>query len=55
MVGDSFVARVHGIDYCDKDTRGADCRCFKCRPPKERAEAEAVLDLYMAALEGKTA
>lgn len=34
MVGDSWVARRHGIQYCDRDTRGDDCSCYRCRPPR---------------------
>lgn len=34
MVGDSYVARRSGIQYCDADTRGNDCSCFRCKPPR---------------------
>lgn len=42
MVGDSGIARAHGIDYCDDGH--ADCVCSKCRPdlgvmPKKQKSA----------------
>jgi len=38
MVGDSFVGRTHGIQYCEGD---ADCRCYKCEIKRLKVQLDA--------------